>query len=149
MPGSVFALEERALVPGDAEPVETVQDDAGVLLRAALAVGVLDPKHVDAAGVSGIEPVEQRGAGAADVEVTGRGGSEADSGFRHVRSETEREGFEPSIEVDPLCRFSKPVPSATRPPLQRPGEIRGVVQLRQVLAAISSMQRPGSTRGLA
>src|SRR5215211_1669623 len=30
----------------------------------------------------------------------------------------EREGFEPSIEVDPLCRFSKPVPSATRPPLQ-------------------------------
>jgi hypothetical protein len=22
----------------------------------------------------------------------------------------EREGFEPSIEVDPLCRFSKPVP---------------------------------------
>lgn len=31
---------------------------------------------------------------------------------------TEREGFEPSIGVDPLCRFSKPVPSATRPPLQ-------------------------------
>ena len=30
----------------------------------------------------------------------------------------EREGFEPSIGVDPLCRFSKPVPSATRPPLQ-------------------------------
>src|SRR6478672_2984371 len=31
----------------------------------------------------------------------------------------EREGFEPSIEVDPLCRFSKPVPSASRPSLQR------------------------------
>src|SRR5258705_12420909 len=33
--------------------------------------------------------------------------------------EAEREGFEPSIEVDPLCRFSKPVPSASRPSLQR------------------------------
>src|SRR5690349_9738954 len=37
---------------------------------------------------------------------------------------TEREGFEPSIGVDPLCRFSKPVPSATRPPLQRAGNSR-------------------------
>jgi hypothetical protein len=26
------------------------------------------------------------------------------------RRETEREGFEPSIGVYPLCRFSKPVP---------------------------------------
>ena len=34
---------------------------------------------------------------------------------------TEREGFEPSIGVYPLCRFSKPVPSATRPPLQQAG----------------------------
>jgi hypothetical protein len=29
----------------------------------------------------------------------------------------EREGFEPSVEL-PLRRFSKPVPSAARPPLQ-------------------------------
>ena len=29
----------------------------------------------------------------------------------------EREGFEPSVEVLPLRRFSKPLPSATRPPL--------------------------------
>src|SRR3954470_2466080 len=40
-------------------------------------------------------------------------------------STTEREGFEPSIGVDPLCRFSKPVPSATRPPLQRAGKFAG------------------------
>ena len=47
-----------------------------------------------------------------------------------VGGRTEREGFEPSIEVDPLCRFSKPVPSATRPPLQLiPSE-----QLNPVLA---------------
>ena len=29
----------------------------------------------------------------------------------------EREGFEPSVEVLPLRRFSKPLPSAARPPL--------------------------------
>jgi hypothetical protein len=34
----------------------------------------------------------------------------------------EREGFEPSIRF-PVCRFSKPVPSATRPPLR--GEAAG------------------------
>src|SRR4029078_11861919 len=37
---------------------------------------------------------------------------------RQTLARAEREGFEPSIGVDPLCRFSKPVPSATRPPLQ-------------------------------
>ena len=31
----------------------------------------------------------------------------------------EREGFEPSVAVVPLRRFSKPVPSATRPPLHK------------------------------
>ena len=30
----------------------------------------------------------------------------------------EREGFEPSVEILSLRRFSKPLPSATRPPLQ-------------------------------
>ena len=29
----------------------------------------------------------------------------------------EREGFEPSVEIFSLRRFSKPLPSATRPPL--------------------------------
>jgi hypothetical protein len=33
------------------------------------------------------------------------------------RTVAEREGFEPSVEVLPLRRFSKPLPSATRPPL--------------------------------
>ncbi len=31
----------------------------------------------------------------------------------------ERQGFEPWVEVLPLRRFSKPLPSATRPPLHR------------------------------
>jgi hypothetical protein len=69
MPPAVLALEERSLVPGDPEPGEAVENDAGVRLGAALAVRVLDPQDEHAARVPGVEPVEQRGAGAADVEV--------------------------------------------------------------------------------
>ena len=36
----------------------------------------------------------------------------------------EREGFEPSVQVNPIRRFSKPVPSATRPSL--PGNLRSI-----------------------
>lgn len=34
-------------------------------------------------------------------------------------SKAERAGFEPAVRVIPVRRFSKPLPSATRPPLQR------------------------------
>ena len=34
-----------------------------------------------------------------------------------VEKVAEREGFEPSVEILSLRRFSKPLPSATRPPL--------------------------------
>ena len=49
-------------------------------LGAPLLVGVLDPQDEGAAGVPGEQPVEQRRAGAADVEVAGGGGGEADAG---------------------------------------------------------------------
>ncbi len=32
---------------------------------------------------------------------------------------TERAGFEPAVQALPVRRFSKPLPSATRPPLQK------------------------------
>jgi hypothetical protein len=35
----------------------------------------------------------------------------------------EGEGFEPSIELDTLYRFSKPAPSAARPPLRDLGAL--------------------------
>lgn len=34
-----------------------------------------------------------------------------------IATVAEREGFEPSVEILSLRRFSKPLPSATRPPL--------------------------------
>ena len=63
-------------MPSQLEPVE---DDLGVRVGAALLVGVLDAEHEGAAGLPGEEPVEERGAGAADVEVAGGGGGEANS----------------------------------------------------------------------
>ena len=53
----------------------------------------------------------------------------------------EREGFEPSVEF-PLRRFSKPVPSATRPPLQQ--VLRFVFGLGK-LAGIEAARKPDGT----
>ena len=45
------------------------------------AVGVLDAQQEPAAVMAGIEPVEQRGAGAADMQIArGRGGEAGDDG---------------------------------------------------------------------
>ena len=60
---------------------------ADVLLGGARAVRVLDAEDEDAAVVAGEGPVEERGPGAADVEVAGgaRGKADAD-GLGHRRS---------------------------------------------------------------
>ena len=68
----------RPRVPVQAEPPQRVEDDLDVLGRVALGVGVLDAQQHLAAGVAGLEPVEQRGARATDVERAGRRGREAD-----------------------------------------------------------------------
>src|SRR5207253_5316764 len=56
----------------------------------------------------------------------------------------EREGFEPSVEVLPLRRFSKPLPSATRPPL-RPvlSSHRGVSLVRRSPCGVNISRTPG------
>ena len=72
MPWAVLRLKERALIMGDPEPPQAVQDDLGMRRRAPLLIGVLDPEDEDATSLPGIEPVEQRGAGATHMEVAGR-----------------------------------------------------------------------------
>src|SRR5262249_41125739 len=122
-------------VPGEAEPVESLEDRARGFISTARPVRVLDAEEERAAVLLCVEPVEERGARAADVEVprgrwceahARRSGGVGHASERRKRTRarrtptdpwTEREGFEPSIEVYPLCRFSKPVPSATRPSL--------------------------------
>src|SRR3712207_6918846 len=55
-------------------------DNAGDHLPGrALGVGILDTEDERAAETTGQQPVEEGGAGAADVKVAGWGGGEADS----------------------------------------------------------------------
>ena len=78
-------LVERLAVPLQAQPLEGVDQGIGGGLRGALAVGVLDAQQELAAGVARIEPVEQRRARPADVEVArGRGSKAGDDGVGHV-----------------------------------------------------------------
>ncbi len=74
---AALRLQDRALVPVELEPAQRVEDLLDVLGRRALAVGVLDAQHHLAPFVAGEQPVEQRRAGAADVQRAGWRWSEA------------------------------------------------------------------------
>ena len=74
-----IALVEGPLVGVDAEPPETAEDPPDRLLLVALLVGVLDAEDVGPPLGAGIEVVEQRRPGAADVEVPRGGRCEADA----------------------------------------------------------------------
>jgi hypothetical protein len=81
--GTVGAADFWTLVPVHSEPGEAVVDEVQVLLAVALLVRVLDAQHEDAPRVAGVEPVEQRRTGAADVEEPGWTGREADADLGH------------------------------------------------------------------
>src|SRR5439155_26102295 len=74
-----LALRVRPLVPVELEPAQRVEDLLDVLGCRALAVGVLDPQHELALLPPREEPVVQRRARAADVQLACWGGGEADS----------------------------------------------------------------------
>ena len=67
-------------VPAEIEPAQAIEDrvDAGV--GVALDVGIVQAEDHGSLVMAGVEPVEYEGAGAADVEKTGGGRGEADSG---------------------------------------------------------------------
>ncbi len=93
MPLEVRALIHDVLVPVEPEPLEPLEDRARALVGAARLVGVLDAQQELAAEMPDIEPVEERGARAADVEIAGRRGSEAKSRCRvsaHVTGKDEK-----------------------------------------------------------
>ena len=66
---AALALEHRTLVPVELEPAQRVDDRGHVLGARALAVGVLDPQHELPLLVTREQPVEQRRAGPADVQL--------------------------------------------------------------------------------
>ena len=84
---SAVFTDLRALVPIEAEPAQAVVDQVEEGLAVAFLVRVLDPQDERAAGVTGIQPVEQRRAGAADVKKTGGTRSKTNANLRHERED--------------------------------------------------------------
>ena len=64
----------RALVPGDAQPVQVVDDVALELVRASGGIGVLDAKHVGPADVPREEVVVEARTRGTEVQRSGRAG---------------------------------------------------------------------------
>ena len=75
--GAVRAAHLGALVPAEPEPLHVAEDDRLVLGRAPFAISVFDAEDERAPRLSRPEPVEERRAHPADVEVARGGGSEA------------------------------------------------------------------------
>ena len=84
MARSAAELVDDVAVPIELQPFQAVEDGRYRLLGGTLAIGVLDPQQHLAAAAACIEPVEQCGAGAADMEEAGRrGGKARDDGIGH------------------------------------------------------------------
>ena len=65
------AADIRSLVPVEPQPAQAVDDARHHVPRRALGVGVFDAEHERAAVPAGEQPVEERRARAADVEIAG------------------------------------------------------------------------------
>ena len=79
---TVWAADVGALVPGEAEPVEGVEDLLLGRGDEAGAVGVLDAQDELAAALAGVDVVEQADVGGAYVGVAGGGRGDADADGR-------------------------------------------------------------------
>ena len=78
-PACRLAGDLRSLVPGQAQPVQPVEDVLLELDRAARDVRVLEAQDERAADVPGVEVVEQRGPRGPDVERAGRARGDPDA----------------------------------------------------------------------
>jgi type II secretory pathway component GspD/PulD (secretin) len=78
-PSFSVTADARTLIPVHAQPLQAVVNHVQKGLAVAFLVGVLDAQDEDAAGVAGIQPVEQRRAGASNVEEAGRTRSETNA----------------------------------------------------------------------
>ncbi len=86
MAGGARELIDGLAVPFDAEPAQPVENGGHRFGRIALAVGILDAQAKRSAVMLGEEVVEQRRAGAANMEKScGRGG-EANGDWHRLRS---------------------------------------------------------------
>src|SRR5579872_2633388 len=87
---SHFAVQRAAVrlavlfVPAEVEPLQSVEDGVERSLSVAIDVRVVDAQHQDAVVVARVQPIEDEGPGAADVQKAGGRGRKADTrGRRH------------------------------------------------------------------
>ena len=79
---AAFELADDIAVPVKAEPCQPLQDRRRRFGRRPLAIGILDAQKELAAAATGIEPVEESGPRAADMQVArGRRGKAGDDGL--------------------------------------------------------------------
>ena len=81
--GLVRTANPRPFVPIEPEPPQAVEYAFDHLRRRPAGIGVLDAQHEHAAVTPRKQPVEERGPGAADMQIAGRGGREPDSRRGH------------------------------------------------------------------
>jgi len=72
-------LEDDFPVPGKPEPGQSIDNSVYRRRCGSLPVGILDPQEHLAAIPAGVEPVEERGAGPADVQMARRAGWKANA----------------------------------------------------------------------
>ena len=120
-------LEQGRRVVVETEPIQPVDDLVDGILRGSLAIGVFDPQQRLAAMMAGKEPVEQRSARAADVEIScGRRREAGDDRHGRGRGAVAR-GFACHLSLVPfqvgswrrrtrlLCRWGRPSPPPVQP----------------------------------
>ena len=86
---AVRAVDVGALVPVEPEPAKILEDADLRLARRALGVGVLDAQDERAVLAVCQQPVEQRRARVADVQLAGRARSKSESHSKRVSSRAE------------------------------------------------------------
>ena len=79
------AADVGPLVPVEAEPAQVLEDALLGLLGRSLGVGVLDAEDEGAVVAAREQPVEERGARVADVQLAGGAGRESDSHLYRLR----------------------------------------------------------------
>ena len=76
-----FELRDSITIPGEAQPCQAIEDRVDGTRGIALAVSVFDAQQHLAILTFGESPIEQGGAGTADMQVArGRGGKAGDNG---------------------------------------------------------------------
>jgi hypothetical protein len=80
----VLAVDFRTFIPIETQPPQTVHEVLEGIRMVAVAVCVLDAEDELAVSAARVKPVEEGGAGSADMEESGGAGSEANPGRDYV-----------------------------------------------------------------